>query len=111
MEATILGIRVGAEFFVVLTILIVAGQVSVFGFGRRVGLVRSARATAPWTTNEIVTCGLMAALSSVALVAAFFAFVSSFVESWQALWACTAVLVIAGVAGLVATGRLYERRA
>jgi hypothetical protein len=102
-----MGVKVEPYFFVAMTILIVVAQLTVFRFARRAGLV-TAKGPLSWTKSRMLALGSMAIFACLALIIGFFAFAASYIEAWQVLWPCAAVLVLAGLAGLVATGRLFE---
>lgn len=104
MKATLMGIEVNAMLFLAATIVIVAAQLSVWRFARQTGLIE-ATTKVTWTRGRILACISMAALSVLALICGFFAFLTSFVAQWQALWLIAATLAIAGLLGLAVVPR------
>jgi hypothetical protein len=108
MKATLLGTEVNSIYFLAVAILIVGAQIAIWGVARRIGLVHPARKLG-WTKSRVAACVSMAILSSGALFVGFLAFVASFAEQWQALWAIAAALVVAGLLGLATIPRFLFR--
>jgi hypothetical protein len=105
MKATLMGVEVNATLFLAATIVIVVAQLSVWRFARQTGLIE-ANTKVAWTRSRILACIVMVALSVLALICALFAFLTSFVAQWQALWLIAATLAIAGIMGLAMVPRL-----
>jgi len=107
MKATLLGIEVNAIYFLTAAILIVGAQIALWGLARRAGLIVVVPKRA-WTKGRVLACVSMAVLSFAALFVGFLAFLTSFVEQWQALWAIAAILAVAGLLGLAAAPRFLS---
>jgi hypothetical protein len=108
MKATLMGTDVSATFFLTAAVLIAIAQIATWEFARRAGLIEVAPRVM-WTKGRVLACVSMVLLSFVALAFGFLAFVTSFVERWQALWPIATILVLAGFIGFAIAPRFLFR--